>query len=70
MARTNPMHIRQLHVMGKSKSEKDLISMVNVVDDDNSGTIRYREYVNLMLIEEGILKEPIMVSDYELLCLH
>ena len=32
---------------------------VSIVDDDNSGTIRYSEFVNLMLIEEQILSEPV-----------
>lgn len=37
--------------------------MVNV-DDDNSGTLRYREFANLLLIQEGVLVEP-LVDDTE-----
>lgn len=50
---------KMLKVMSIEKSQKELIEMVNKVDDDNSGTIRYREFVNLMLIQEGVLTEPI-----------
>ena len=31
-----------------------------------SGTIRYREFVNLMLIMDGVLKEPVEETDQAL----
>lgn len=40
------------------------MSAFQVVDDDNSGTVRYREFVNLMLIEEKILTKPIEGEDF------
>eukprot|EP00040_Diaphanoeca_grandis_P034180 m.210698 g.210698 ORF g.210698 m.210698 type:complete len:641 (+) comp33089_c0_seq1:146-2068(+) len=51
---------RMLESMGHEKSEKDVLDMVNKVDDDNTGTIRYREFVNLMLIHDEILNEPVV----------
>lgn len=50
---------KMLVAMSLSKTEKEVIQMVNQVDDDNTGTIRYREFVNLMLIQEGVLNNPI-----------
>lgn len=48
-----------LTAMGIDKTQAELIAMVSQVDDDNTGTIRYREFVNLLLIHEGVLNEPI-----------
>ena len=50
---------KMLTAMGIEKTQAEVIGMVNLVDDDNTGTIRYREFVNLMLIQEGVLNEPI-----------
>lgn len=52
-----------MDILGAKKSKKEIIHMVNEVDDDNSGTIRYREFVNLMLIHEGILKTAVQPED-------
>eukprot|EP00051_Salpingoeca_urceolata_P017246 m.233416 g.233416 ORF g.233416 m.233416 type:complete len:633 (+) comp18900_c0_seq4:218-2116(+) len=45
--------------LGKRLEKQDLRDMVSRVDDDNSGTLRYREFLNLMLIEDGWLARPL-----------
>eukprot|EP00038_Savillea_parva_P008587 m.177910 g.177910 ORF g.177910 m.177910 type:complete len:679 (+) comp14442_c0_seq1:56-2092(+) len=60
--KSGDLDLEELHVQlesSKGITQKELIELLTVVDDDNSGTIRYREFVNLMLIVEGVLKEPI-----------
>eukprot|EP00039_Didymoeca_costata_P012765 m.185579 g.185579 ORF g.185579 m.185579 type:complete len:636 (+) comp15577_c0_seq2:114-2021(+) len=42
----------------KNKTEAELIELMSQVDDDNSGTIRYSEFVNLMLLEDSIIEKP------------
>jgi len=54
-----PELISMLKFLGHTKTEREVINMVNKVDDDNTGTIRYREFVNLMLIHDKILNEPV-----------
>ena len=36
--------------MGKNISPKHLKDLIITVDDDNSGTLRYREYVDFLLV--------------------
>jgi hypothetical protein len=33
--------------------------MISAVDDDNTGTLRYREFINMLLIEEKMINEPL-----------
>eukprot|EP00051_Salpingoeca_urceolata_P017245 m.233395 g.233395 ORF g.233395 m.233395 type:complete len:635 (+) comp18900_c0_seq2:2963-4867(+) len=37
----------------------DLRDIISRVDDDNSGTLRYREFLNLMLIQAGWIARPL-----------
>jgi len=50
---------RMLRQMETSLTKQELVDLVSKVDDDNSGTIRYSEFVNMMLIHEKILTEPL-----------
>lgn len=45
--------------MGKDTSEKYLKDLISKVDDDNSGTLRYREFANLLLIEEKLISKSL-----------
>lgn len=55
---TSPQQLKET----KGVSQKELIELMTVVDDDNSGTIRYREFVNLMLILDGNPHSPPRVA--------
>ena len=45
-------------------NKAQLRAAVARVDDDESGTLRYREFINLILVERRILREPLIGSDY------
>jgi len=41
------------------KSKEEIKDVLSLVDDDNSGTLRLREFINFILIHEGVLTQPI-----------
>jgi len=41
------------------KSKEEIKDVLSLVDDDNSGTLRLREFINFILIHEGVITAPI-----------
>eukprot|EP00730_Choanoeca_flexa_P000573 TRINITY_DN10254_c0_g1_i5.p1 TRINITY_DN10254_c0_g1~~TRINITY_DN10254_c0_g1_i5.p1 ORF type:complete len:642 (+),score=246.15 TRINITY_DN10254_c0_g1_i5:113-2038(+) len=48
-----------LEALGKPVNGAELKAAIRRVDDDDSGTLRYREFINLILLETGFIREPI-----------
>eukprot|EP00045_Choanoeca_perplexa_P007401 m.66562 g.66562 ORF g.66562 m.66562 type:complete len:636 (-) comp14062_c0_seq1:135-2042(-) len=48
-----------LKALGKPVNGAELKAAIRRVDDDDTGTLRYREFINLILLETGFISEPI-----------
>eukprot|EP00055_Hartaetosiga_balthica_P008457 m.31596 g.31596 ORF g.31596 m.31596 type:complete len:641 (+) comp6319_c1_seq1:176-2098(+) len=53
-----------LRDIDRELSVAELKEAIRRVDDDDSGTLRYREFINLILLEKGFIKEPIPESSH------
>ncbi|EDQ86659.1 uncharacterized protein MONBRDRAFT_10752 [Monosiga brevicollis MX1] len=51
-----------LSKLGKSVNRAELKAAIRRVDDDDSGTLRYREFINLILLETGFISDPVAES--------
>ncbi|EGD75514.1 AGC/PKC/ALPHA protein kinase [Salpingoeca rosetta] len=48
-----------LKALGRDLPPASIKAAIRRVDDDDSGTLRYREFINLILLEKGFISEPI-----------